>query len=292
MLFGLLCVEERIRKCCGFSIHIHHLCRIPNPWYPRCVGKSGANDQPILIYSPRPLRPAALSGSPHSVVKHLPLSSVGVPGKNKLDRAGNKRQVFRVVREKNVIAGSGTVLLQPSCLWLVSRCCNRPANSADAFLAWVTIGAAGFGTETSIVRNVAGRKTADDHPISFGPAVVKKHHAGCSKCGEILLIHHPFVVAERHEGRSNGSAGGQERQDVGLRLKRRPVSLRPATIQHVAGDADEGRPMRLERRNHRRGIRIMEVGKQRQIWRSGDVVDCLFRRGSPPEKELTVKPGT
>ena len=63
-------------------------------------------------------------------------------------------------------------------------------------------------------------------------------------------------------------------------------------VEEVTSDADEGRTVRVQARYDRRGIRIMEVGKQRQVWRSGDVVHCLFRSGSPPAVELTVKPST
>jgi hypothetical protein len=63
-------------------------------------------------------------------------------------------------------------------------------------------------------------------------------------------------------------------------------------VEEVTGDTDEGRTVRVQARYDRRGIRVMKVGKQREMWRSGDVVDCLFRRGSPPAVELTVKPGT
>ena len=76
MLFGLLCVEERIRKCCGFSIHIHDLCRVPNPWYPCCVRQSGTHDKPSLIHSTRPLRPPALTRSKYASSKNSPLSSM------------------------------------------------------------------------------------------------------------------------------------------------------------------------------------------------------------------------
>lgn len=221
-----------------------------------------------------------------------PLSSMGVSRKNKLDRAGNERQVFRVVREKNVIAESGTVPLQPSCLWLVSRCYNRPADSADALLMWITVGAAGFGTEGSIVRNVAGSQAADDQSISFDPIVVKKCNSGLFYFFYVGAVHHPLVIAEGEIGRSDSNASRQERQDVGLRFQRRAIIFWVTAVKEVAGDADEGRTVRVKARYDRRGIRIMEVGKQRQIWRSGDMVDCLFRRGSPPAVDLTVKPGT
>jgi hypothetical protein len=45
------------------------------------------------------------------MIKHTPLSSMGVSGKNKLDRAGNERKILGMMRKQDVIAGSGTVLL-------------------------------------------------------------------------------------------------------------------------------------------------------------------------------------
>ena len=100
------------------------------------------------------------------------------------------------------------------------------------------------------------------------------------------------MIAERHEGRGDGSASRQKRQDVLLCFKWRYVILWAASVEEVAGDTDEGRTVRVQARYDRRGIRVMEVGKQRQIWRPGEMVDCLFCRGSPPAVELTVKPGT
>lgn len=221
-----------------------------------------------------------------------PLSSMGVSGKSKLDRTGNERQVFRVVGEKNVEASLSGEGVEPRRLRFMIPGMNRSTYSTYALLTWITVGAARFCTENSIVRNVAGGQTADGQAISFDPIVVEDCYTGCGESSEILLIHHPFVVTEGEKSWSDGSASRQKRQDVGLRLKRRSVSLWFATIQYVAGDADEGRTMRVQARYDRRGIRIMEVGKQRQIWRSKDMVDCLFRRGSPPAVELTVKPGT
>ena len=154
------------------------------------------------------------------MTEESPLSSMGVSGKNKLDRAGNERKILGMMRKQDVIAGSGTVLLQPSCLWLVSRCCNRPVNSADALLAWITVGAAGFSTETSIVRNVSGVQASQNHFLAVHgnglPFIIQHRHAGCVDSSEILLVQHPFMIAERHEGRGDGSAGRQERQDVFL----------------------------------------------------------------------------
>lgn len=288
--------DGTIKRAVWLRLNIHDLCRITDPWYPCCVGKSGADDQTSYIYTFRIPRPPALTGRPHPVVKHTPLSSMGVSGKNKLDRAGNERQVFRVVREKNVIAWSGTVLLQPSCLWLVSRCCNRSTYSADAFLTRVVVGTAGSGTKGSIVRNVSGGQASQNHFLAVHgnglPFIIQHCHAGCSEDGEILPVHHPFMVAEGKKGWGDGRTGYQKRQDVILHFQRRAIIFWVTAVKEVAGDADEGRTVRVQARYDRRGIRIMEVGKQRQIWRSGDMVDCLFRRGSPPAVELTVKPGT
>ena len=100
------------------------------------------------------------------------------------------------------------------------------------------------------------------------------------------------MIAEGEESRRDGRTDGQEGQHVLLRFQRRVVILWVVAVEKVTGDTDEGRTVRVQARYDRRGIRIMEVGKQCQIWRFGDMVDCLFRRGSPPAVELTLKPGT
>ena len=52
----------------------------------------------LSIHSTRPLRPPALTWSPYSVVKHSPLSSMGVSGKNEVYICFSQyRPVFRVM---------------------------------------------------------------------------------------------------------------------------------------------------------------------------------------------------
>ena len=87
--------------------------------------------------------------------KESPLSSVGVAGQDQVDGIGDERIILRMVREQDVIAGSGTVLFKPPCLRLMQRSMNRASDSADAFLTWVAVGAARFGSESSIICNVA-----------------------------------------------------------------------------------------------------------------------------------------
>ena len=173
---------------------------------------------------------------------------------------------------------------------------NSSANSADALLMWITIGAAGFGTEGSIVCHIAGGQASQNHFFAVHrdglPFIIQHRHVGCVDSSEILLVQHPFMIAEGEESRRDGRTDGQEGQHVLLRFQRRVVILWVVAVEKVTGDTDEGRTVRVQARYDRRGIRIMEVGKQRQIWRSGDMVDCLFRRGSPPAVELTLKPGT
>lgn len=65
------------------------------------------------------------------------------------------------------------------------------------------------------------------------------------------------MIAEGHEGRRDGSAGRQEGENVGLRLKRRHISLRLAAVQDVTGDTDEIWMAGAERREHGRWITIM-----------------------------------
>lgn len=231
------------KKSRWLQLNIHDLCRITDSRNPRCIGESGADDQTSYIYTFRIPRPPALSGSPNTMSEESPLSSMGVSRKNKLDRAGNERQVFRVVREKNVITWSRTVLLQPSCLWLVSRCCNRSTYSAEAFLTQVAVGTAGSGTKGSIVRNLAGGQASQNHFLAIHgnglPFIIQHCHAGCGDSREILLIHHPFVIAEGHKGRGDGGAGAEEGENVGLGSHRTRIIFWPATVQHIVYSTDE-----------------------------------------------------
>jgi len=173
---------------------------------------------------------------------------------------------------------------------------NSSANSADALLMWITIGAAGFGTEGSIVCHIAGGQASQNHFFAVHrdglPFIIQHRHAGCVDSSEILLVQHPFMIAEGEESRRDGRTDGQEGQHVLLRFQRRVVILWVVAVENVADDGNKVWLVALQGGDDRRGIRVMEVGKQCQIWRSGDMVDCLFRRGSPPAVELTVKPGT
>ncbi len=74
-------------------------------------------------------RPPALAGGPNSVSKESPLSSVGVAGQDQVDGIGDERIILRMVREQDVIAGSGTVLFKPPCLRLMQRSMNRASDS-------------------------------------------------------------------------------------------------------------------------------------------------------------------
>lgn len=185
---------------------------------------------------------------------------------------------------------------EPRCLWLMIPGMNSSTYSADAFLTRVAVGTAGSGTKGSIVRNVSGGQASQNHFLAVhvnGLSFIIQHcHVGCSEGGEILPVHHPFMVAEGKKGWGDGRTGYQKRQDVLLCFQRRAVIFWMTAVEEVTGDADKGRTVRVQACYDWRGIRVMEVGKQRQIWRSGDMVDCLFRRGSPPAVELTVKPGT
>ena len=97
------------------------------------------------------------------------------------------------------------------------------------------------------------------------------------------------MIAEGHEGRRDGSAGAEEGENVGLGSHRTRIILRPTPVQHITCNADDGGSVGAEGGKHGFWISIMQVTQQRQgrgaAWQ---LVGCLFRRGSPPEKELTV----
>lgn len=130
---------------------------------------------------------------------------------------------------------------EPLRLRLMIPGMNRAADAGDILSAWIPEFGGLCCYETSIVRNVARGQATDDQSISFDPTIVKKRYSGLFNCFYVGVVHHPLVVTEGHKGWSEGSAGCQERQHVSLCLKRRSVTLRSGSIQHIAGDADEGR---------------------------------------------------
>ena len=139
-----------------------------------------------------------------------------------------------MVREQDVIAGSGTVLFKPPCLRFMLPGVYRATDSAYAFLTWVTVGAARFGSESSIICNIAGGQTADD---DFFPAegdgspLIIQHSATCGgEGGEISTVHHPLMIAEGEKGRGDGGAGAEEGENVGLGSHRTRIIFRPATV--------------------------------------------------------------
>ena len=171
------------------------------------------------------------------------------------------------MREQNVdarLSGEGG---EPVCFRLVVRCCNRSSDAADTFLTWITLGAAGFGTEAPVIRNISTGQASDCYFLTIdvdgSPLVIQYNHTCGGECVEIGAVHHPLVITERHEGRGGGGAGAEKGENVGLRLKRRPIIFRPATIQHIACDADEIWATGTERGKHGFWISIMQIGKER-----------------------------
>lgn len=176
---------------------------------------------------------------------------------------------------------------EPPCLWFMIPGMNRSADAADAFLMWVAVGAVCFFFEASIVRNVAGGQASQNHFLAVHRdgliGIIQHRHTSGGEGGEISTVHHPLVVTEGEVGRGDGGAGAEEGENVGLRLKWRPIIFRPATIQHITCNADETWTAGAEGGKHGFWISIMQIGKKRQgrgaAWK---FVGCFFRRGSPP----------
>lgn len=148
-----------------------------------------------------------------------------------------------MMREQNVdawLSGEGG---EPVCFRLVVRCCNRSSDAADTFLTWITLGAAGFGTEAPVIRNISTGQASDCYFLTIdvdgSPLIIQHNHACGRQESEVLRIRHPLMIAEGEVGRGGGGAGAEEGENVGLRLKRRPIIFRPATIQHITCNADE-----------------------------------------------------
>lgn len=104
------------------------------------------------------------------------------------------------MREQDVIASLSGEAGEPLRLWLVIPGMNRSADAADAFLMWVAVGAAGFGTETSVVRNISTGQANQNHFLAVHsdglPLIIQHSHASGRQEPEVLLIHHPLVIAE------------------------------------------------------------------------------------------------
>lgn len=91
--------------------------------------------------------------------KDAPLPTVGMAGQDQVYGIGDERKILRMVREQDMIASSTGEGGKPLCFWLMIPGMNSSAYTADAFLTWITVGTTGFGSESSIVRNVTGGQT-------------------------------------------------------------------------------------------------------------------------------------
>lgn len=91
--------------------------------------------------------------------KDAPLPTVSMTGQDQVDGIGDKRKILRMVREQDVKASLTGEGGKPLRLWFMIPSMNSSAYTADAFLTWITVGTTGFGSESSIVRNVTGGQT-------------------------------------------------------------------------------------------------------------------------------------
>ena len=146
--------------------------------------------------------------------KDAPLPTVGMAGQDQVYGIGDERKKLRMVREQDMIASLTGEGGKPLCFRLMIPGMNSSAYTADAFLTWITVGTTGFGSESSIVRNVTGGQTGKNNLFPAhsdrSPVVVKYCHAGGADHVQILLVQHPLVVTQGEEGRGEGSTGCQE----------------------------------------------------------------------------------
>ena len=187
-----------------------------------------------------------------------------------------------------MIAGSVAVLFKPVRFWFMIPGMNYSSYPSNILRERVSKLGSLCCFETSIVSNMMAAKTTDNHAVPFNPAVIQYGYTGLPHEIKVFLIHHPFVIAERHEGRGDGSAIGQERQYVGLCLKRRTIPLWPNSIEHITCNADEIRMAGMEGRNHRCGIGIVKIAQQHETWRTGDVISCFNRGNHLQEKKAAI----
>ena len=93
------------------------------------------------------------------MAEDAPLPTVSMTGQDQVDGIGDERKIFRMVREQDMIASLTGEGGKPLCFRLMILGMNSSAYTADAFLTWITVGTTGFGSESSIVRNVTGGQT-------------------------------------------------------------------------------------------------------------------------------------
>lgn len=91
--------------------------------------------------------------------KDAPLPTVGMAGQDQVYGIGDERKILRMVREQDMIASLTGEGGKPLCFRLMIPGMNSSAYTADAFLTWITVGTTGFGSESSIVRDITGGQT-------------------------------------------------------------------------------------------------------------------------------------
>ena len=73
---------------------------------PCCVRQTAGNHHPAIYDSARPLGTEALAGGVYAASGNVPLPAVGMTGQDQFDFRRDKRIVFRMMTQQNVIAGS------------------------------------------------------------------------------------------------------------------------------------------------------------------------------------------
>ena len=179
-----------------------------------------------------------------------------------------QRPVFRMMGEYDFIPGLRGKRRYPVRLWLMSSGAGGTSDAVQILSAWIPRFGRLCGSGSSIVPNVTGGQSGDDDLFRAdgdGLPLVIQHSYACGRQEpEVLRIHHPLMIAEGEKGRGDGGAGMKEGENVGLGSHRTRIIFWPATVQDVAGDADEGRGVVTEGGKHGFWISIMQIGKERQ----------------------------
>ena len=155
------------KRAVWLRLNVHNLGRIPDSWYPCCIAQSCAHNQSPFVHAPCPLRPPALTGGPEAEpfsferVVHSNLPTVCVAAQYQIHSSRDDRIVFGMMREQDMIAGSGAEVHKSLRIRLVSS--SYPSNPVQILSAWVSRLGGVDCTEGSIVRNVAGGQASQNY---------------------------------------------------------------------------------------------------------------------------------
>lgn len=216
-------------------LDIYYFRWVKQSRYPCCIAQSGAHDKPAVVHTSCPLRPPTLAGGKHTSIKKSPLPAMCMAAEDQIYiLIFQQRPIFRMVRQEQFVAllsGEGG---KPACLRLMPRCHNCASDTADAFLPWITVRATRLCSEGAVIYDISAGQSGQNHVLALHsdghPLIIQHSYASGRQEPEVLRIHHPFVIAKGKEGRCDGGAGAEKGENVGLRLKRRHISIWPAAV--------------------------------------------------------------